>query len=697
MSPFRAPILTLMLQEAPAAGASQAATTGQPAALGFWGATIILMIFAVLAFGLWRYLVPLWRTGQAFRDATARVRTTPTRTDIFPDHPSHLHALWAQYLKDRKGTTVQVDGTEISTVDPEDTFSEHAVLRGYNRNMALAFAGVFTGLGILGTFLGLVQGLSSISGTGAPAMMQSILGLLGGMSVAFYTSIAGITVSLLWLLTDRALYHQLQREVVGFFVAVRTAYPVESADRLLHRLLAVEQDEFGAIKQTNSILTQHGEAYTTTNELLDKQNAVLNDQNVVLEEQKAVLQTLGTDLAVAFEKALADSVSGQLVPALTAVVKSIEGISTQIGERQVDTMKKLVDGFQQSLSEQLNDQFQGLAEALHRTAEWQTRVHSELEDLLTQVRAATEGQCDVIERSNQISTLFQQGLEKLSGAHEQLGASAERVEDASRRMTEELDQTANRITAHLASTSGTLARDLERAAAMVDGMADALTASVERVDLQARALEQRIEQLDAQQETYREANEAIRSHLAEQIDGLGEQVGTLTRFWSEFRNDLASVGDQLQSSVAQFSVFTADKLREIFARFDAEMATVVQHLSGTLAEIREVNEDLPSNVERLRSTLADATTSIGEAGKAMDKLSGSMTQVDTLSTSLRGLQPLNDTIRLATAQIGQSSTQVARLDEQMKIVDRRLAAALSLANPPQASDGPGTIVTPVSS
>jgi methyl-accepting chemotaxis protein len=662
---------------------SSAATIGTATIpeLGFWGVVVVVIMAMVLSFGLWRYLGPLWSTSRAFRHAAALIRKDRGQRTPFPRRPRHLNDLWTQFLKDREGTTVAVDGAEISTVDPEDTFSEHAVLRGYNRNMALGFAGVFTGLGILGTFLGLVEGLSTIDGTEQDQVMSSILGLLGGMSTAFYTSIFGITLSLFWLFFDRALYYQIQREVIDFLGAVRIAYPVESADRLLHRLLAVEQEESAAIHKTNRILEGHGEVFRGSHSLL--------------EEQKAILQTLGTDLAVAFQNALDQSVTEKLVPALEKVVTSIETLSTQLGDRQVDMMEALVDNFSQGLTRQLDGQFQGLAEALERTAEWQDRVHADLDDLLARVREATEGQREVIERSTEMSTLFQEGVTRLSAAHVQLAGSADRVEEASGRISEELEAATGRVTDLLESTSGTLTRDLERASATIAGMADALTSSIERVDLQARALESRIEQLDAQQDTYREANEQIRTYLAAHVDRLDEQVGTLTQFWGDFRSDLASVGDQLQASVAEFSVFTADKLKEIFARFDSEMATVVQHLSGTLAEIREVNEDLPGNIERLRTTLTSAVTSLTDAGKSIDRLVGPLQKVEDLSVAIRELRPLGETIRTAGSQVESTDSSIVRLGEQIKLVDGRLAMAIAVANRKDDRGDPPAVAVPV--
>lgn len=56
--------------------------------------------------------------------------------------------------------------------------------------------GTMTGLGILGTFVGLVLGVGGFDTSTTDAVMVSITHLLGGMSTAFLTSIVGVLLSL---------------------------------------------------------------------------------------------------------------------------------------------------------------------------------------------------------------------------------------------------------------------------------------------------------------------------------------------------------------------------------------------------------------------------------------------------------------------------------------------------------------------
>lgn len=71
----------------------------------------------------------------------------------------------------------------------------------YNSNIP----GAMTGLGILGTFIGLSLGLGSFQGNDILTIADNIAPLLDGMKVAFHTSIYGILFSLLFSFVYRSI------------------------------------------------------------------------------------------------------------------------------------------------------------------------------------------------------------------------------------------------------------------------------------------------------------------------------------------------------------------------------------------------------------------------------------------------------------------------------------------------------------
>lgn len=82
--------------------------------------------------------------------------------------------------------------------------------------LAELIPGLLTSLGILGTFVGLMQGLTSVDFSNAEGTIQSIPQLLSGMRFAFATSVAGISCSLLFNMFNRMAAGRAVRALDNF-------------------------------------------------------------------------------------------------------------------------------------------------------------------------------------------------------------------------------------------------------------------------------------------------------------------------------------------------------------------------------------------------------------------------------------------------------------------------------------------------
>lgn len=76
--------------------------------------------------------------------------------------------------------------------------------------------GTLTGLGILGTFIGLIIGIQGIGFSSVSAALSSVQVLLSGIQVAFYTSIAGVILSLVFNIMYRITWNMMMRSL-GMF------------------------------------------------------------------------------------------------------------------------------------------------------------------------------------------------------------------------------------------------------------------------------------------------------------------------------------------------------------------------------------------------------------------------------------------------------------------------------------------------
>jgi prefoldin subunit 5 len=140
----------------------------------------------------------------------------------------------------------------------------------------------------------------------------------------------------------------------------------------------------------------------------------------------------------------------------------------------------------------------------------------------------------------------------------------------------------------------------------------------------------------AQYEVLNEAQAEVRSALAEQLESVQAQVARLDDFWSDLEGQFEGLASGLESSIHELRAVAVERLREVFQQFDSEMAKVVKHLSGTLAELREVSVDLPTQVGELRVALTGIQQSAAGYEEPLSRIAASLdatrTSADRVAT-----------------------------------------------------------------
>lgn len=104
--------------------------------------------------------------------------------------------------------------------DIEDYINEDLIDKIGKNHFNSNLPGTLTGLGILGTFLGLSMGLATFNGADVLAISDSMAPLMEGMKVAFHTSIYGIFLSIVFSF----IYKASMAEAYGALEEFRQAF-----------------------------------------------------------------------------------------------------------------------------------------------------------------------------------------------------------------------------------------------------------------------------------------------------------------------------------------------------------------------------------------------------------------------------------------------------------------------------------------
>lgn len=213
-------------------------------------------------------------------------------------------------------------------------------------------SGTLTGLGILGTFLGLSMGLGSFSGNDIFTVSDNVGALLSGMKVAFHTSVYGIFFSLVFNIVYRSVMSDAYGKLDEFLSMFRqTAQP-----------LAAKEDESSA-----AMVVYQANMSNTLKQMLEMMKGSAAEQTAGVERivdkftgqmQNALgadFQKLGNTLKAAGEAQAASAANAQeLIEAVTALV--------EVNRNVQSALAKVMDR-QEKFAGELREQKEKLADA----------------------------------------------------------------------------------------------------------------------------------------------------------------------------------------------------------------------------------------------------------------------------------------------------------------------------------------------
>ena len=195
-------------------------------------------IAIVTLIGVFKCLFPLWSTTGALRRAISKLQDEAGKKTEKPVWQEarfmgrRLKGSWLRFLQNAE----QLDRRGLPT-NVEDYINDDTVTHGPgNATLADLIPNLLTSLGILGTFMGLSRGLSSLNFADATQLVEGIPNLLQGMRFAFGTSVAGISCSIVFNMLNRISQGSSYRAIDDFvtsFTQLAMSRPLDNDVQLI--------------------------------------------------------------------------------------------------------------------------------------------------------------------------------------------------------------------------------------------------------------------------------------------------------------------------------------------------------------------------------------------------------------------------------------------------------------------------------
>lgn len=351
---------------------------------------------------------------------------------------SPFRTLWSEYCSSLHVVYGRHESKTILATAPAETFfsKESMVDLNINADFYRHLPGILTGIGIIGTFSGLVWGLHEFKPAGNDALSSLPL-LLKEVTSAFIGSGFAILAAILVTFKEKSILTRCYRAVEDLCREIDGLYATGAGEEYLARLvMASEGHARVQEKQSQALPVQVGGAIREAlsqpmSELaLVVQRVTENQERAIGSILDEVLKTFATRLEEtfgaqiekvnqSFEKASASM--DQVQQSMTLLLGDMASVSTQAVDQMSGTLAAAIEN--SSLAQdRMNDQMRGFLDEIHTTLLRNIDTSAEAQDLALRA-ALSKMQLGL----SQLATDRAQLVETQERRHQELTGAIERL------------------------------------------------------------------------------------------------------------------------------------------------------------------------------------------------------------------------------------------------------------------------------
>lgn len=612
------------------------------------------IVVAVILFGVY-----FGFCAKKIRGINKEIERILNSQDIISDlgNSKLLSAAWKNFER----TLIKLPDKTYSTTDAAEFFNQQSLTRGMNMTFWQSYGGIFTGLGILGTFLGLTVGLSRVvipKDNDVEVLKTSIAQLLSGVETAFVTSLVGIGAALIYSGVHHYLLVKLQKNIQTLADKLDETFPRRSVEDWLAESHIESQSQTTTLKSIND---------TAANTYAESQSQTTVLKNIGEDVAQAIYDGLDERMNAAVET-LCNKLEGKLLPQVDRICAAIDNLGKGGSEALGDIFTKGVGSQMDRFSAAL-DKFSDKAETIMTNAQEVSRIMNEqllntlktLDETLKQQAKASAAERD--EASKQFLATLKSLTDTLNEVAEKIKTQQE---DSGKGFAELLKATLDNFNA-------TMAQILAGAQSKSDGMNQKFLDTLESLTTTLNDLAEKIK--TQQQETadgfaqmltasLNNFNEVMKKILAKAQSDADKNNDTNQKASEQFLLTLAGLGKTLQDVVDKFKQQQTGTL--------GNFETLINNLIANLEKFTNKQQEFLRNAANANSVrISEAVNAFREIvdnhnatikktfGEVQKLLNETETYLDLINDASTSLKQAANPVKESTLQLSRNLTETS--------------------------------------
>ena len=560
----------------------------------------------------------------------------PAKPEILPslktdfDCNDELSEVWQEFQNSLVTRQPKENQEKIvyKTDEASFFFSEERLLGQYmNLRLWNSIPSLLIGLGILGTFVGLVWGLTPFSGINfeEPGEIRSAIeGLLSGVSTAFVTSVWGM----LWSL----LFNWIEKCVIGW-----VSRKISVLQRGLNQLFTLTTQEEIAFRQEDELAqqTQALKAFSTdlANEI--KSAMALGRQEIIAEFRTA-------------PETFSNAIGEQLTPSLNNLNSAVTNSANNIETVMVKESQQILQQMENQLVPRL-DKLNIVANEIQRT------IVEGNQEILRELHNAPDA------FGNAIAEKFGTSFDNLNAAVLELRRQKEESStDAIQQLVEEFQK----------SLSGSASAQMEALAETVNKASESLMMLPEQLAGMMVGVQEQVDQTrQLLSETSHGQTEQMKNMMDEMSKAFQNAIDThqtgLSATTDSINQEMQQIANDVRNLLEEAANHTNTQLAQRMADMEKTSALSIQTLQASIAELQQS-----------MTSIASQTTEKSEAMiiQMYRLMAESTTRLDSIFKSGEAgvsalLQQQENQIKEVNAQIANSRETLEKSGEILQQID----------------------------
>ena len=563
-----------------------------------------VLAFLTLVFLLWFFVPAVLlqiRLARVLRTFRKQKPVAVSDLEAIFARDSRLHHLWKEFADTLHAQREERDGQMVvislrATAPAGSFFNSQSVVEGRLRaDFFKHVPGIFTGIGIIGTFTGLINGLRNFEVPDDPARVRASLEiLLSGVFEAFIVSAAAITLAMIVTFIEKVILSSLYRCTEDIAQYLDDIYVMGAGEEYLSRLVTASEDSAAQSKMLKDSLV--GDLKVLLQEITDRQIAA----------QQANSQALAQHITSGIESSLKEPLKqiGELVATASGDQSSVAATLLQ------DVMAS----FSQRLNDLFGGQISGIQELNQKSAQVMQDAVTSLQGLLGRMEENSRHSGDVM--AEKMAKAVEDMERRQAEINEQTRSMVEGISNIASKAQTETNAKLNEAIVSLSQQMGTMIGALQSQAESShqdqqrreQGLSERTTSMVS--DLGTSVAEV-VKQMAESTDQMRQSIAALERTTTSSIDKLNAGAQTIERGATAF----AQAGEKVTISLGRASA-VADKMAEVSGSLTSSSTA----LQSVLADYRANRESTASMLNELRTVVESAKREASLTQQALERI-----------------------------------------------------------------------------